>query len=83
MDKLERPDTLPLDYAAQIAFELDAMRRECSEIAMVLLSQRTIDEANLEECARLDEALARANGILRSALKGIQTSRVKDRGNKP
>ncbi|HLH53092.1 MAG TPA: hypothetical protein VKY92_05695 [Verrucomicrobiae bacterium] len=73
MDQPEKPNTLPLAYAAQIAYELNSMRRECSEFAMRLLSKRPLDEANLEECARLDDALARAHGVLNSALDGIKS----------
>ena len=79
MDKPEQPNTLPLEYAAQIAFELNSMRRECSEFAMRLLSRRPLDEANLEECARLDEALARAHMVLCSALNRIKGPQTKDR----
>jgi hypothetical protein len=81
MSKPERPDTLPLEYAAQIAFELNSMRRECSEFAMRLLSQQPVDAANLEECARLDEALGRAHVVLRSALERIKNRQGK--GPKP
>ena len=72
MNKPGQPDTLPLEYAAQIAFELNSMRRECSEFAMRLLTQRPVDTTNLEECARLDEALGRAHTALRSALDTIK-----------
>lgn len=78
MKKPEQPNTLPLEYAAQIAYELNSMRRECSEFAMHLLSRRPLDETNLEDCALLDEALARAHGVLNSALGSIKTARFKD-----
>jgi len=71
--------TLPLEYAAQIAFELHSMRRECSEFAGHLLSQPGTTERELEDCARLDEALARAARVLRIALDGIQVSRTRRR----
>ena len=77
MNKPEQPDPLPLEYAAQIAYELNSMRRECSEFAMRLLSQRPLDETHLEECARLDEALARAHVVLHSALDDIKNRRSK------
>jgi hypothetical protein len=82
MSKPEQPNTLPLEYAAQIAFELNSMRRECSEFAMRLLSQRPLDEANLEECARLDEALGRAHSVLHSAVDGIKNRQIKGRRKK-
>jgi hypothetical protein len=77
MNKPEQPNTLPLEYAAQIAYELNSMRRECSEFAMRLLSRRPLDETNLEDCARLDEALSRAHGVLHSALEGMRSGRSK------
>jgi hypothetical protein len=77
MIKPEPPNTLPLEYAAQIAYELNSMRRECSEFAMHLLSRRPLDETNLEECARLDEALARAHQVLHSALTTIKSRQTR------
>ena len=76
MEQPGPPNTLPLEYAAQIAYELNSMRRECSEFAMRLLSRRPIDETYLEDCARLDEALARAHGVLHSAVTGIKHRRA-------
>lgn len=70
---------LPLEYAAQIVFELHSMRRECSEFASRLMSQRPLNDQGLEECARLDDALARAHGVLQHALDAIRTSRNKPR----
>ena len=69
--------TLPLDYAAQIVFELHSMRRECSEFASHLLSQKNTTERDLEDCARLDDALAGACLVLRSAVEGIRLERGK------
>ena len=69
--------TLPLEYAAQLVFELHSMRRECSEFASHLLSQQSVNERDLEECARLDDALARASQVLRHALDRIQLERGK------
>jgi hypothetical protein len=77
MNPPEQPNTLPLEYAAQIAYELNSMRRECSELAMHLLSLSPLDEAHLEDCAQLDEALSRAHGVLNSAIDGIKSSREK------
>jgi hypothetical protein len=71
--------TLPLEYAAQIVYELHSMRRECSEFASRLLSQPNTTERDLEDCARLDEALARASQVLRAALEGIKMERGKER----
>ena len=75
MKKPDEADFLPLEYAAQIAFELDSMRGECSQFAAQLLNRRPLDEHGLEECARLDEALARAHTVLRHTLDAIQAGR--------
>ena len=80
MSKPENSITLPLEYAAQIVFELHSMRRECSEFASHLLSQPTTTERDVEECARLDDALAHASQVLRAALDGIQVNRHKKQG---
>jgi hypothetical protein len=80
MDKPDRSIILPLEYAAQIAFELHSMRRECSQFAGHLLSQPSTTERDVEDCARLDEALAQAAGVLRNALDGIQVDRTRRQG---
>ena len=79
MNQPERPVTLPLEYAAQIAFELDSMRRECSELANTLMSRSPLNERGLEECAKLDDALFRAHGVLRHAVNGIKASQANRR----
>ena len=79
MDKPEQPMALPLEYAAQITFELHSMRRECCEFAGKLMSQRPMNERGLEECARLDDALARAHGILQHAIEAIKACQDKRR----
>jgi hypothetical protein len=79
MSKPENSDsiTLPLEYAAQIVFELQSMRRECSEFASRLLSQPNTTERDLEDCARLDDALAGASQVLRLALEAIRVERTR------
>jgi hypothetical protein len=79
MSKPENSITLPLEYAAQLVFELHSMRRECSEFASHLLTQQNVDERDLEECALLDDALARASQVLRDALDKIRIERIKRR----
>ena len=71
----ERPTGLPLKYAAQIAFELHAMRGECSVFATHLLREKPLDEVELDECVRLDEALARAHRVLQHTVEAIKTGR--------
>jgi hypothetical protein len=79
MSKPKNSISLPLEYAAQLVFELHSMRRECSEFASHLLTQENADERDLEDCARLDDALARASQVLRDALHGIRIERTKRR----
>jgi len=74
MNQPDRPITLPLEYVAQIVFELHSMRRECSELGFRLMNRNPVSEQVLEECAQLDDALARAHGVLREALDGIKNS---------
>ena len=75
MNSRQTPVTLPLDYATEIAVEMHLMRAECSDAARVLLSHSETNDAALEECAQLDDALARAQAILQSAVKNIRYSR--------
>lgn len=67
---------LPLDYAAEVAFELHLMRGECSDAAGELLENLDLDEAALEECALLDEALREAHRIMGGAVAGIRRLRA-------
>jgi hypothetical protein len=75
----QEPGSLPLDYAAEIAFELHLLRAECSQAARHLMSQCPLDEHALEECARLDEALARAHAVVQTTIARIRCVRAKRR----
>jgi hypothetical protein len=77
MNTPDQPVALPLDYAAQIVFELHSMRGECIEFARRLIEQSPLDEANLDECARLDEALARAHHVLAREVDAISAGQAK------
>ena len=78
----KRDETLPIGRAARIAFEIDTVRAGCSKAARVLSSRETLDEAELEECARLDDALAHAHRILKAAVRNIMLSRIKRRSRR-
>lgn len=67
---------LPIGRTARIVFELDAMRAECSKAAQEMLSQADLDGSEFEECAKLDEALARAHRLLKGHLRRIMLSRI-------
>ena len=52
------------------------MRAECSKAAQILLSKEQLDEVEFEECAKLDEALARAHNVLKTSIRNIMLSRI-------
>ena len=67
---------LPIGQTARIAFEIDAIRAGCCAAATVLMNERPLKEAELEECARLDDALAKAQRLLKSAVRSLMFSRL-------
>jgi hypothetical protein len=70
---------LPIGRTASVAFQIDAMRSECCKAAGILADQEHLDEAELDECARLDDALAEAQKILKSTVAQIMISRLRRR----
>ena len=70
---------LPIGRAAQVAFQLEALRAECCAAAHLLANETPLNEAELEECARLDDALAEAQKGLKSTVAGVMISRLKRR----
>ena len=79
MKSSQKSGSLPLDYVAEIALEMHLLRGECSQVARNLVSQRSLDENALEECARLDDALARAHAHVQAAIARIKRVRSKRR----
>jgi len=73
----KRYTSLPIGPTARIAFEIDATRSACSKVAQSILSHDSFNEAELEECARLDDALARAHRLLKATVRSIMLSRLK------
>ncbi len=71
--------TLPLGRTGLLAFQINLLREECCKAADKLVQEKTIDEHELEECARLDDALAEAQRVLKSAVARIAYSRLKRR----
>ena len=55
------------------------MRAECCAAAHLLTSETPLNEAELEECAELDDALAEAQRVLKSTVAGVMISRLKRR----
>lgn len=70
---------LPIGRAAQVAFQLEALRAECCAAAHLLANESPVNEAELDECARLDDALAEAQRILKSTVAGVMISRLRRR----
>ena len=73
----EKPTAHLLDHAVDVMFRIYLMRGDCSAAARALLSQPNIDEAALEDCARLDDALAEAYRDLQNAIRNIQRARAR------
>jgi len=67
---------LPIGRTAKVAYELDTLRAACSKAAGVLVNKSSADEAELEECAQLDDALATAQRILKLAVRNVMLSRL-------
>jgi hypothetical protein len=62
-----------------MAFEIDVIRAACSKSAQALVNKRPLDERELEECARLDDALAEAQRLLKGTVRDIMLSRLRRR----
>lgn len=62
-----------------MAFQMEALRAECCAAAHLLANETPLNEAELEECARLDDALAEAQKRLKSTVAGVMISRLKRR----
>jgi hypothetical protein len=71
--------SLPIGRTALLAFQMNSLRDECCEAAEKFLRQQPVNEAELEECARLDDALAEAQRVLKAAVGRIALSRLKRR----
>jgi hypothetical protein len=70
---------LPIGRAAQLAFQIEAMRAECCAAAHLLTNEKTLNEDELEVCACLDDALAEAQRLLKTTVANVMISRLKRR----
>jgi len=78
--KTKKPKiSLPLGRAGLLAFQINLLRDECCEAAEKLMQQKQLNEDELDECARLDDALAGAQQLLKSTVARIAYSRLKRR----
>jgi len=75
----KRHAPLPIGRTARIAYEIDSARLACCKAAQSLVDKKSLDEAELEECARLDDALARAQRLLKKTVREIMLSRLNRR----
>jgi hypothetical protein len=55
---------------------MDVMRGDCCKAAASLMNAKTLDEKELEDCARLDDALVEAQRILKKTVRRIMLSRI-------
>ena len=78
MQQLPKPRNvkLPIGRTAKLVFEIDALRAQCSHAAQLMLSQNPVNGDEFEECARLDDALAEAQNLLKGNLRRIMLSRI-------
>lgn len=70
---------LPIGPAAALVYDIDQVRRECCVAAERMTRRKRFDEAELEECARLDDGLAAAERILRATLTNVTLLRLRRR----
>ena len=70
---------LPIGRTAQLAFQIEALRAECCAAAQILANEKTLNEPELEECARIDDALAKAQRLLKSTVADVMICRLKRR----
>ena len=75
----KRHVALPIGRTARLAYEIDTMRMACSKAAQFLVKQESLDEAELEECARLDDALAQAHRLLKTTVRNVVIARLNRR----
>ena len=68
--------SLPIGRTARIAYELDSLRAACSKAAGVLLKKEPVAETELDECAQLDDAIAKAQRVLKCAVRNVMLSRL-------
>jgi hypothetical protein len=72
----KRHSALPIGRTARIAYEIEAMRGACCKAAQAVVERKPLDELELEECAMLDEGLARAHRILKATVRQVMIARL-------
>jgi hypothetical protein len=69
------PTAILFETAVDLMFEIYLLRGDCSVAAKALMARKRVDENAVEDCARLDDTLAKTYRALQATLKGIQASR--------
>lgn len=71
--------TIILDNTVELMFKIFLLRGECSETARAILTSQPLDEAALEDCARIDDTLATVYSSLQRAIRTVHKSRARRR----
>jgi len=80
--KTSRSKRNPLhDSTVGLLFRIHLLRGDCCEIARGILEQDPTDYRAVDDCARVEEALAKSYRLLQSTLRKIQHARTR-RGRK-
>jgi len=66
-----------LDRTVDLMFRIYVIRGECSAAAHSILKRKNMDPLAVEDCARLDDGLARVYRYLQDTVRHIQRSRVR------
>jgi hypothetical protein len=73
----DKPTAVLLDSAVDLMFEIYLLRGDCSAAAQALIQNGQRHEAAVEDCARLDDALAKTYRSLQRTIRSIQASRAR------
>jgi hypothetical protein len=77
--KPQQRTALLLDNAVDLMFQIYLLRGDCSQAARSAMNNAKCDEDALEDCARLDDALAKAFKSIQNSVRTIQKSRASRR----
>ena len=78
MKSNKMPNALLVESAVDLLFEIYLLRGDCSAAAKALAA-RGAHEDTIEDCARLDDTLAKSYRALQQTIRAIQESRAKRR----
>lgn len=81
-EAVKAPDTHTaklLDRTVDLMFRIYMIRGECSAAAQAILKKKGNQSSAVEDCARIDDALARVYQSLQSTVRTVQRSRARKR----